>query len=177
MNKFLALFIFLSSIFFNSSSFGNIRKNECSPLKIKYSHQIIGQFGICQSKNNDKIIFFKLRKPFLTNKLCFIPTHERNKKSFYVGEPRCLFVTKKNRIYKINFLKNRPGLYGYLKINGTIIIPDKFIHFPPPFPKNKKIGIPEAYLKCMEKFYQRSSDSSYCEDFKEKSEYIYLPLR
>ncbi len=177
MNKSLALFIFLFSIFFNSFSFGNIQKNECSPLKLRYGHQIIGQFGICQPKSNDKIIFFKLRKPFLTNKLCFIPTHERDKKSFYLGEPRCLFTTKKNKIYKINFLKNRPGLYEHLKINGTMIIPDRFINFPSPFPKNKKIGIPEAYLKCLEKIDQKSPDSSYCKSFKEKSEYIYMPLK
>ena len=178
---FLPITIFLIS---QSFSFGNLNLEKAGCLDIKqnkkkfsFEHKLIGKFSICQSKTQDKIIFFKSQKSFLNNKFCFIPTHEKNNKSFYVGEPRCLFLNNKEKVFRINFLKNRPGNYENIPINGTLIIPDNFINFPDPFDKEIKIGTPEAYLKCMKEINKTKSNTSFCESFKKVNNFVYIPFK
>ena len=177
---FVLINIFLIDL---SISYGNLNLEKAGCLEIKgkkarfkFEHKLLGKFSICQSKNEDKIIFFKSKKRFLNNKFCFIPTHERINKSFYVGEPRCLFLNDSEKVFRINFLKNRPGNYVDFQINGTLIIPDKFINFPDPFNKEIKMGIPEAYLRCMKEINKRESNTSFCESFKKANNFIYVPL-
>ena len=167
-----------------SPSYGNLNLEKAGCLEIKgkkarfkFEHKVLGKFSICQSKSQDKIIFFKSRRKFIDNKFCFIPTHEKNNKSFYVGEPRCLFLNDNKKIFRISFLKNRPGNYRDIPINGTLIIPDKFINFPDPFDKEVKMGIPEAYLKCMREINKKESNTSFCESFKKVNDFVYIPFK
>jgi hypothetical protein len=178
MFKFFFIKVALFLLTYTSLASDVIKNHKClSPNNIyKNNHPLIGPFSLCQSKKDDKILFFKMRVTNTKNQLCFIPTHERKKKSFYIGEPRCLFVRIKEKMYKINFYKNRPGQYKHLKINGVLIFEDKFIQFPSPFSQNKKIGISEAYLKCISEMDKKKSNIKYCQSFKLKGEYIYLPL-
>lgn len=181
----IKIFFFKLALFllaFTSLASDDTKTNKCLQFKKKgnlyqNNHPLIGTFSLCQSERDDKILFFKMKRPNIKNQICFIPTHERKKKSFYIGEPRCLFVTIENKVYKINFYKNRPGQYKHLKINGVLIIQDKFIQFPTPFSQNKKIGIPEAYLKCISEIDKMKPNLKYCQSFKLEGEYVYLPLR
>jgi len=178
---FLLIAIFLIDF---SKSYGNLNLEKAGCLEIKkkkgrynFEHEILGKFSICQSKSKDQIIFFKSKKKFLNNKFCFIPTHEKNNKSFYVGEPRCLFLNDTEKVFRISFLKNRPGNYVDIPINGTLIIPDKFIQFPDPFDKEIKMGIPEAYLRCMKEINKKKSNTAFCESFKKANKFVYVPLK
>jgi hypothetical protein len=177
------LFLIAISSLNLSVSYGNLNLEKAGCLKMKdkrtrfkYEHELLGKFSICQSKREDKIIFFKSKKKFLDNKFCFIPTHEKGNKSFYIGEPRCLFLNDNEKVFRISFLKNRPGNYKDISINGTLIIPDKFIHFSEPFDKEIKMGVPEAYLRCMKEINSKTENIAFCEVFKKANHFIYVPL-
>ena len=84
-----------------------------------------------------------------------------------VGEIKTFITAYDNSAYNNNDLS---GLFSiYLDLN--VEFKDNA-----PFDKEIKMGIPEAYLRCMKEINKRESNTSFCESFKKANNFIYVPL-
>jgi hypothetical protein len=134
----------------------------------------LGNYNICQSDKDDKKIFLQLKEPVSDTRICIIPTYHKtgSNLSIYLGEPRCIFVSDKSKIYQVDLVKNRQSpnqamVFSHYAVKGIMIIKDKSFFYPPPF--GKEIRSPDAFLQC-----SRSLDvgvATFCESFKSVGEY------
>ena len=130
-----------------------------------------GAFTLCQSGENEHVVFFQLKHPIEDAQLCLIPTYQLGTSTTYIGEPRCFFATNSLKIYRIELYKNRPG-FTHLPITGVMAMKDKAYAYPSPF--NKNVLSPDAFLFCNQQLvHPIRPDARYCSAFKAAGHYIY----
>lgn len=132
-------------------------------------HNHLGKYTICQSRADDKDIYFQLETPIKDVQLCFIPMFDNGKKAIYIGEPRCIGPNIKSKIYNVKMLKNRKNFEEY-KLTGLMVLKDKAFFYPAPF--SQYILSPDAFIFCSQ-WLDQTGDQSYCESFNSKKQFIY----
>jgi len=135
---------------------------------------IQGAYTVCKSKVGQKStqldIYFQAAKVITDSQLCFIPTTNKDSKTIYVGEARCLNIVSNKQIYQITLIANR---YSDSIITGVMIMKDKTYLYPAPF-YQYLLG-PDAYFFCS-RWLDQTGDSSYCQAFKSVGQYFYQEL-
>lgn len=137
----------------------------------------LGNYNICQSNKDDKKIYLQLKEPVSDTRICIIPTFHKtgSNLSIYLGEPRCIFISDKSKIYQVDMVKNRQSpnqamVFSHYAVKGIMIIKDKKFFYPPPF--GREMRTPDAFLQC-----SKSLDvgiTTYCESFKSVGEYTFV---
>ena len=135
-------------------------------------HQHIGSYTLCQSESDDKVVYIQVKNPIVESNVCLIPTNQLQGTPTYVGEPRCLELKDNEKVYKVEFRKNRTG-YSNFTIDGVMIMKDKVHLYPPPY--NQYLLGPDAYIYCAQRLSQYG-DSSYCGAFDQVGAYVYQRL-
>ena len=98
----------------------------------------IGNYNICQSSKDEKKIFIQIKEPINDTRICIVPTYhkEGSNLSIYLGEPRCIFIHDKSKIYQVDMMKNRKSpnqamVFSHYPIKGLMIMKDKSLFYPP----------------------------------------------
>ncbi|MCK5072680.1 MAG: hypothetical protein KAQ98_04585 [Bacteriovoracaceae bacterium] len=130
----------------------------------------LGEYNICQGKNNELDIYVQLKTPPPNIQTCMIPVYDTDNKVIYIGEPRCFHATDPKTVYKVTVLKNRSG-YSSFDITGVLIMLDVPYYFSSPYPQ-QPIMLPDAYIHCAN-WLDRYGDSSYCQVFDEAQQFVY----
>ncbi|EQC49309.1 putative lipoprotein [Bacteriovorax sp. BSW11_IV] len=135
------------------------------------SNTHIGPNNVCRSSATDTNVYIQIKNPQTDAQICIFPTYESNGKSFYIGNPRCFVASEAGKLYKISLFKDRDsGKYSGLTMNSVMIVKDKAYFYGTPF--YQWVLAPDAYMYCS-KFLELYNNSSYCQAFKSKGEYLY----
>lgn len=129
----------------------------------------LGEFTVCKSSATETDLYIQIKNPITSVQVCLIPMSTSGSSSVYIGEPRCLVLSDNKRVYKVPMLKNRP-YYSHLALNGVMIMKDEVHSYPYPF--NKNILSPDAFIFCSEYLAQHRYEG-YCDTFREVGAYVY----
>jgi hypothetical protein len=130
--------------------------------------QHLGGYTLCQSSEDETIVYVQVQYPITSEDLCLIPNYYSGSRSIYIGEPRCLQIASNKEIYKVDLIKNRSGFESY-SINGVMMMKDKAFVYPWPFAQ--AIKSPDAYIYCAN-WLDSYGDASFCTAFDSVGEYV-----
>jgi hypothetical protein len=131
----------------------------------------LGPHTICQSRDNESDIYVQVANPSNSARICVVPTYEASGKSIFLGEARCQFIDSSTKIYKFPLVKNRDyGRYQNFPINSVMVMKEQTYFFDSPYYRDQ-ISY-DAYFICAINM-DLHNDSSYCDTFKAKGEYVY----
>lgn len=133
-----------------------------------------GAFTVCQSMENQNVVFIQVKNAIEDAELCLIPTYQIGTSTTYIGEPRCFFARNPLKIYRITMHRNRPG-FTHLPVTGVMIMKDKSYAYPHPF--NQNVLSPDAFIFCNEQLvHPQYPNAAYCSAFKQAGHYVYKPF-
>ncbi|OIQ15922.1 MAG: hypothetical protein BM556_16635 [Bacteriovorax sp. MedPE-SWde] len=131
----------------------------------------LGDYTICQSKTNSSEVYVQMKEPKSNVRVCVVPTHESNGRAIFLGEARCQFMDSNKKAYRFPLVKNRDyGRYQNFSINGVMVMKEETYFFDSPFYRDQ-ISY-DAFFICSINL-DLHGDSSYCDAFKSKNEYVY----
>ncbi|HLE11810.1 MAG: hypothetical protein A2504_15070 [Bdellovibrionales bacterium RIFOXYD12_FULL_39_22] len=133
----------------------------------------VGKFTLCQSTTDAKKLYIQVQTPITANRLCLIPTYGNQSGSFYIGEPRCLFIYNAKTIYSLSLNINRIN-YTNITPNSVMMMKDEAHNYGPPFgyPYQSLLS-PDAYLFCSNWMATHYGDTSYCQAFNAVGAFVF----
>lgn len=135
------------------------------------SNSHLGAHTICQSSSNANEVYVQLKETLPTTRLCVIPTYTTNDRAIFLGEARCQFIDSNKKIYRFPLVKNRDyGKYQNFAVNSVMVMKEVSHFFESPFYRDQ-ISY-DAFFICSINL-DLYGDSSYCDAFKSKGEYVY----
>ena len=130
-----------------------------------------GAYTLCQHESSDTTVYFQIKNPIGDEQICLIPTYHSGSNSTYLGEPRCFYASRSDKIYTVTLYKNRTGFSNYA-VTGVMMMRDKSYFYTSPYPTNYKIFSVDAYLYCANYLAAYGSDA-YCTAFAAAGHYVY----
>lgn len=139
----------------------------------KSSNSHIGAHTICQSKSNSNEVYVQIKDlgEDSNARVCVIPTYESGGNSIFLGEARCQFMPNNKEIYRFPLIKNRDyGKYQNFPVNSVMVMKEKTYFFESPYYREQITY--DAFFICSVNL-DLHRDSTYCDTFKTKGEYVY----
>ena len=137
----------------------------------KTGNSHLGDHTVCQSVTNSSEVYVQLKTALPNVRVCVIPTYESNGRAIFLGEARCQFIDSNKKAYRYPLVKNRDyGRYQNFPINGVMVMKEETYFFDTPFYRDQ-ISY-DAFFICSINL-DLHGDSSYCNAFKAKGEYVY----
>ena len=139
------------------------------------SHELIGEYSLCQSTVEENKIYFQLKTPSYNGAVCFFPVTSENEAITYLGNATCVNALQSNQIYAVQLYKDRNG-FSHYPMTGLIVVLDQVYYYNTPF--NATIPAPTAFTSCMDHIattfaYYGVADTSYCEAFSAANSHFY----
>lgn len=135
------------------------------------SNTHLGAHTICQSNTDTNEVYVQLKTVLPTTRLCVVPTYTTNDRAIFLGEARCQFIESNQKIYRFPLVKNRDyGKYQNFTVNSVMVMKEVSYFFDSPFYRDQ-ISY-DAFFICSVNL-DLYGDSSYCDAFKSKGEYVY----